>query len=179
MLFLILSDADVNFLDWEFRWRTYTTKKTLSTTKRVELVAKKEFATPALDLEHKTFVIEVTFFSFTPFDANVHLFRRPQISGLIVKKAPIKIFDKYVDFTNVFSLDLAFKLSKHPSINNHTIKLGDSQQPLYGSIYGLRLIELELLKAYLKINLTNGFIRPFKSLAGAPILFNRKSNRFL
>ena len=39
-------------------------------------------------------------------------------------------------------------------------------------------MELETLKAYIKINLANRFIRPSKSPAGAPILFDRKSNGF-
>lgn len=57
-------------------------------------------------------------------------------------------------------------------MNNHAIKLEESKQPLFGSIYSLELIELEMLKTYIKINLANDFIRPFKSRAGAPILFN-------
>ena len=39
-------------------------------------------------------------------------------------------------------------------------------------------MELETLKAYIKSNLANGFIRPSKSPAGAPILFDRKSDGF-
>ena len=38
-------------------------------------------------------------------------------------------------------------------------------------------MELETLKTYIKTNLANGFIRPFKSPAGAPILFNKKPDR--
>ena len=43
MPFLTLSGADVDFLGWKLRWRTYTTEEALPTTKRVELVGKKEF----------------------------------------------------------------------------------------------------------------------------------------
>ena len=35
-------------------------------------------------------------------------------------------------------------------------------------------MELETLKAYIKNNLINNFIRPSKSPAGAPILFDKK-----
>ncbi len=35
-------------------------------------------------------------------------------------------------------------------------------------------MELETLKAYIKTYLTTGFIRPSKSLADAPILFDKK-----
>ena len=42
ILFLTLSGADVDFLNWEPWWRTYTTKEALPTTRCVELVGKKE-----------------------------------------------------------------------------------------------------------------------------------------
>ena len=53
MFFLTLSGADVDFSDRELRWRTYTIKEVLPTTRRVELVGKKEFATAALDPEDR------------------------------------------------------------------------------------------------------------------------------
>ena len=81
-----------------------------------------------------------------------------------------------MDFTDVFSPDLTSKLSKHSGINDYTIKLVDGQQPPYGSIYSLELVELETWKAYIEINYVNSFIRPSKSPANAPILFDRKLN---
>ncbi len=57
--------------------------------------------------------------------------------------------------------------------------LVDDWQPLYGSIYSLRLVEFKILIIYIKNNLANGFIRLSKSLAGAPILFDKKLNRSL
>ena len=59
-------------------------------------------------------------------------------------------------------------------MNDHAIKLEEGKQPLFSPIYSLELVELETLKTYIKTNLANGFIRPFKSPAKAPILFNRK-----
>ena len=59
MPFLTSSGADIDFLDWELRWRTYTTQVALPTTRRVELVGKKEFAAAALDPESETFVVHV------------------------------------------------------------------------------------------------------------------------
>ncbi len=44
----------------------------------------------------------------------------------------------------------------------------------YGPIYNLLPIELETLKTYIKNNLANSFIKPFKSPTGAPIRFNKK-----
>ena len=61
----------------------------------------------------------------------------------------MKVSAEYGDFANVFSLDLASKLPKHTGINDYSIAPVDA----------------------------SGFIRPSKSPADTPILFNRKSNR--
>ena len=119
----------------------------------------------------------ITSFSFALLNI-VHSFHRPQIASLIVEKALTKIPAKYSEFADIFSPDLATKLPKHTKINDHTIKLVDSQQPPYGPIYSLRPIKLETLKAYIETNLANGFIRLLKSPAGALILFYWKSNGF-
>ena len=101
------------------------------------------------------------------------------MSGLIVEKTSTKVSTKYLDFADIFSLDLASKLPKHTRINDHTIELVNSQQTSYRPIYSLGLVELETLKAYFKTNLANRFIRPSKSLAGTLILFNQESDSFL
>ena len=182
MSFLTLSIADIDFSGGELWWRTYTTKEALPTTRRVELVGKKEFATAALDPKSETFVIYIasvssnTSLSSSPLELDIYLFRRPQVSGLITEKAPTKVFAEYSDFADVFSLDLVSKLSEYTGINDHTIKLVNGQQPPYGRIYSLGPVELETLKAYIKTNLANGFIKPSKSLAGALILFDQKSD---
>ena len=69
MPFLTLSGADVDFLGRELRWRTYTTQEALPTTRRVELVGKKEFAAAALDPEYEAFVVHVASLSSTPLYA--------------------------------------------------------------------------------------------------------------
>ena len=69
------------------------------------------------------------------------------------------------------------ELPENTGMNKHTIKLEEGKQPLFGLIYSLGPVELEILKTYININLANSFIRPFKSLVGAPILYNRKSAR--
>ena len=127
ILFLTLSDANIDFLVWELRWRIYTTEETLPTIKRVKLVGKKTFTTIVLDLEHETYVIYVGSVSSnaspssSPFD--VYPSRRPQISDLIAKKAPTKVPAEYSDFANIFSSDLASELPKHTRINDHAIDL--------------------------------------------------------
>ena len=57
ILFLTLSGTDIDFSGQELWWRIYTTKEALPTTRRVELVGKKEFAAAAFDLEYETYVV--------------------------------------------------------------------------------------------------------------------------
>ena len=40
MLFLTLNSADIDFLDWELRWRIYTIEEALPTTRHIKLVRK-------------------------------------------------------------------------------------------------------------------------------------------
>ena len=218
IFFFTLSNTDVDFLDWELRWRTYITKEVFSTIRHVKLVSKKEFAAIALDLKSETCIIHITLFSFVALPSsssldvqkfaavaldlesetfvvhvvllsfatspsssllNIHPSRRPQIAGLITKKASTKIFNKYIDFADVFSPDLAFKLPEYTKINNHAIELLDGQQLSYRPIYSLGLVELKTPKAYIEINLANKFIRPSKSPVSTAIFFNRELDRAL
>ena len=181
--FLTLSIADIDFLGRKLRWKTYTTKETLPTTRRVELVGKKEFPAVALDPEYETYIVYVGSVSFdvlsssSPLKLNVYPFRRPQVSGLIAKKAPTKVPAEYSDFADVFSPDSSSELPEQSGINDHVIELVDSyHQPPYRPIYSLGPVELETLKAYIETNLANGFIKLSKSPAGAPILLNWKSD---
>ena len=109
----------------------------------------------------------------------VHPGREVQIAALIVDKALITIPAEYSDFEDMFSKESAAILPEHIEINTHTINLEEGKQPLYGPIYSLGLVELEIFKTYIKTNLANSFPRPSKSLAGTPILFDKKLNRSL
>ena len=91
----------------------------------------------------------------------------------------MKVPGEYANFANVFSPNLVSKLSNYIGINNHAIELVDGQQLPYGPIYSQEPIELETLKAYIKINLANRFIRSSKLPVGASIFFDQKLNRFL
>ena len=101
-------------------------------------MGKKKFAAAAHDPESKIFIVHIASLSSdaspnsSPLD--VYLSYRPQVSGLIAKKAPTKIPAKYLDFVDVFSPSLASKLFEHNEINDHAIELVDSQQPPYGPI---------------------------------------------
>lgn len=86
---------------------------------------------------------------------SIHLFHRVQLALLIVNQALIAVFFEYSDYIDVFSPDFATKLLKRIEINNNSIDLIKSQQLPYGSIYSLKLVELETLKTYIKTNLAN------------------------
>ncbi len=104
----------------------------------------------------------------------MHLSRKTQIVHQKADEAPTKVPSEYADFADVFSPKLAAELSEHNKINDYAIELVDDQQPPYGPIYNLGPVKLETLKAYIENNLASGFIRPSKSPAGAPILFDKK-----
>ena len=135
---------------------------------------KKEFTTAVLDPKYETFIVQVT--SLYSILLKIHLSHRPQISDLIIKEACTKSPNKYVNFVDVFSPNLASKLPAHTAINDYVIKLVDSQQLSYGPIYNLKPVELATLKAYIETSLANRFIRSSKSLADISILFDQKPN---
>ena len=134
---------------------------------------KKEFTAAAFNLGHDTFIIYIAFLESPSQEGNVHPSRKALIAALMANEAPISIPTKYYDFADVFSPELALKLSKHTGIYDHAIKLVDDWQPSYGPIYSLGLVELEILKTYIETNLANGFIRPSKSPARAHIFLIR------
>ena len=172
--FLTLSGADVDFPKRELWWRSYTTEEALPTTKQVELVGKKEFAAAALDPGHEIFVVHVASLESPSKEGDVHPSRRVQIAALMANEAPTLIPTEYSDFADAFSPELASELPEHTGINDHAIELVDERQPSYGLSYSLGPVELETLKTYIETNLVNGFIKPSKSPAGAPIFFDKK-----
>ena len=99
---------------------------------------------------------------------------KAQVKALLFNKASTKITMEYFNYNNVFSTEYAAKFLENIKINKHAIKLKEGKQPPFELIYSLGLVELETLKTYIKTNLANGFIRPFKSPARAPILFDKK-----
>ena len=169
MPFFSLSNADVQFIEKELTWRPYTTTKALPTTKRVELINKKEFAKAVLDEKSETFVVYMAALNLTP---GIHPNRAAQITSLLAEE--VRIPDKYSDFTNVFSEVKTLVLPECTKLNEHAIDLEDGKQPPHGPIYSLGPVELETLKTYIETHLKTWFIRPFKSPAGALIFFNKK-----
>ncbi len=171
MPFLTINNADIDFQARDLQWKTYTTGEVLPTIRRVELIGKKEFAATALDPEHEAFVVHIAALSVDSGD-KVHPSRRAQIAQLKADEALTKVPSEYSDFADVFLPKLAAELPEHTEINDHAIELVDDWQPPYGPIYSLGPMELKTLKADIKNNLAS--IRPSKSPAGAPILFDKK-----
>ena len=67
-------------------------------------------------------------------------------------------------------------LPERTEFNEHAIDLENGKQPPYGPIYSPCPVKLEILKTYIKTHLKTEFIRPFKSFAGAFILFDKKTD---
>ncbi len=71
------------------------------------------------------------------------------------------------------------ELPENTGMNEYAIELVEGKQPPYGPIYALSPVELEILKSYIETHLKTGFIRPSKSPAGAPILYDKKPDSSL
>ena len=134
----------------------------------MEIINKREFTIAALNTDDKIFVMYIMALAKLT-TILIHSSHQAQVALLMSEKTGIPI--KYSNFSNVFSLDSAVELPEYIGINDHLINLLDDKQLPYGSIYSLGLVELEMLKTYIKVNLANGFIRPSKFPADAPILF--------
>ncbi len=178
MPFLTMSNADIDFQARNLQWRSYTTRDVLPITRQVKLIGEKEFAIVVLDLDHEAFVVHIAALSVNLGD-KVHPSRKAQIAHLKTDEALTKVPSKYANFADIFSPKLVVELPEHTRINNHAIELVDDQQLLYGLIYSLEPVELEILKAYIKNNLASGFIRPSKSPARVLILFDKKPDSSL
>ena len=170
MLFLTLSNADIQFAEKEITWRFYITKEVLPTTQTVELINKKEFSRAAFNEKSETFVVHIAALEALLVGIAIHLSQAAQIASLKQDETPTKVPPKYTDYADVFSFDLTMELLENTGINKHAIELQDSKQPFYKPIYSLELVELKILKTHL----ITGFIQPSKSFAGPPILFDKK-----
>ena len=104
---------------------------------------------------------------------------KAQVGALLFNKSPTEVPAEYSDYSNVFSVENVTELPENTGINEHAIELEKSKQPPFRPIYSLGPVELETLKTYIDTNLANGFIRPSKFPAGAPILFDRKPDESL
>lgn len=69
-----------------------------------------------------------------------------------------KNFLEYTNYIDVFSPDLLIELPKNTGIDKHSIGFIEDKQLLYGLIYCLSLVKLEILKFNIKICPKTGFI---------------------
>ncbi len=136
------------------------------------MIKKNEFSVVAFDSEYQVFVVHIALLGVNSGN-EVQPLRRAQIAHLKAEKTSSKVPREYVNFADVFSQKLATEILEYIGINNYAIELVNNRQPLYGPIYTLLPMVLEILKVYIKNNLVNGFIKPSKSRAGAPIFFNK------
>ena len=88
ILFLIFSNADIQFPKKKLTWRSYTTAEALPNIKQVELIDKKEFVKAALDENLKTFVIYVAILKAPLSGMIIHLSQEAQIAVLKQDEAP-------------------------------------------------------------------------------------------
>lgn len=130
------------------------------------------FTIATLDLDHKVFLVYIVAFNISSEFNKKYLFQRAQIAYLKVDEAFTEVSSKYIKFADVFLLKSVAKLPKHMDINNYAINLVDDSQLSYGPIYRFDPIDLEILKAYIKNNLANSFIKPSKFLVGGSILYD-------
>jgi len=77
---------------------------------------------------------------------------------------------QYQEFVEVFSMKKSEIIPQHRQID-HTIDLEPEYKQPYWRINILSQFKLKTLKAYIKMNLANGFIQQSSSSTAAPILF--------
>ena len=85
MPFLTLSNTNIQFAQKELTWRSYTAAEALLTTKRVEIIDRKEFAKAALDEHVEAFVVRMTSLSTMA----IHPARKAQIASLVAEEVQI------------------------------------------------------------------------------------------
>jgi hypothetical protein len=92
-----------------------------------------------------------------------------------IRASKLGVPAKYHDFMDVFSKQKANKLAPHRSYDLK-IDIDEGTHPPLGPIYPLSQSELSAVCEFLDEHLSIGFIRPTKSLYGAPVLFVKKKD---
>ncbi len=133
MLFLTMSNTDVDFQARDLQLSSYTNGDVLLTNRWVELIRKKDFTIPAFNLGHEAFVVHIATVNVN-LDDEVYPSRRAQIAHLKADEAPSKVSSEYADFADIFSLKLAADLLEHTGIKYYTIELVVDWQPPYNLI---------------------------------------------
>ena len=92
------------------------------------------------------------------------------------RKGSYKSFHRIFRLRGCFLSKLNFRAPQTYQDQQSRHRTGQWSTATYGPIQSLGLVEIKTLKAYIETNLANKFIRPLKSPANTPILFERKSN---
>lgn len=81
--------------------------------------------------------------------------------------------DKYKNFADIFSYNLATQTLEYIKIKDDVIDQINIQYEFYASIYSLRSILREMLITYIEVNLTNSFIKSSKFYVKIPIFLKK------
>ena len=177
ILFLALSNADIQFDIKSLTYRSYNAAEALPIARRVKIINKHKSAQAIFDNKSGTFVMYIA--AMKALKPAIYQSWAPLLVTLKQDKALTEILLEYVDYANVFFPDLAMTLPENTSIKEYAIKLVKDKQPPYSPIYTLGQVELETTKAYIKTHLKTRFIWPSKFLIGAPIFFEKKPDSSL
>ena len=153
MLFLKLNNADVSFGEEILTWNSYTTSKTLPTTKQVQLVDPKEFVIAVLEPDNETFVVHMIIQEQKEMAINpdkkaqikaqseaksgTQIQNKAQVKVLLFDEAPTEVPTEYSNNSNVFSVENIAELPENTGMNKHAIELEEDKQPPFGPIYSL------------------------------------------
>lgn len=120
MFFPSFSDADMPFSKvGGLIWRNFTAIEVLSTTKKVELINKRQFPIVALDKNTEILVVYIA--AWLAMD--IHLSIEAQSRALLVNETLIKVLAEYSNYIDVFSPNLLMELPEHTHMNVHAINL--------------------------------------------------------
>lgn len=131
--FLTVNNVYILCLEQNLTWKFYITAKILSIIKHIKLINIKKFNKIAINKNIKIFVIYITSLSLSLI--LIYWAKKAKISLLIIEK--IKIFNKYLNFINIFSEKKASILPKITKFNQYIIKLKKDYQLSYRLIYSL------------------------------------------
>ena len=100
MTFLKIKKTNVSFAKMILTWKTYTTNEILPTTDRVQIINPKEFIIAALNINGKTFMIDMAIREQE--EMPVHSKKQGQVEVLLFDEALTEVLTKYFDYNDIF-----------------------------------------------------------------------------
>lgn len=120
MPFFTLCNVEIDFVRCHIHSRISIIAKVVPTIRWIELIEKKKFATAALDLENKAFIVQINFINQ---DLDVYPSWKVLLALLKANKTSTSVLPKYIDFADVIFKDLAAELLEYIGMNSHVINL--------------------------------------------------------